>query len=129
MALEGRKRGVKLITVNSHAFAKAVPLSFKWRHPSKKNINDLAHVAVDNHVPVLDAVLKIKGIKEKVTPTATIATCFTLNCITSTAVQILADRGKNPDIWLSNNVPGGDEHNSSFIEAYRHRIHHLYPVS
>ena len=129
VALEGKKRGVNLITVNAHQFAAKVPRDFRWRHPSKKNINELADVAIDNHVPMPDAVLELEGIEERVSATATIATCFALNCLMAETAQNLVKRGHKPDIWLSNNIPGGDEHNERFIEAYRHRIHHLYPVS
>jgi len=76
-----------------------------------------------------DAVLSLEGVEEKVTPTATMATCFTLNCLMSATAEELARRGHKPHIWLSNNIPGGDEHNDQFIKAYRHRVHHLYPVS
>lgn len=106
VAIEAVKRGVKLVTVNSHAFASKVPADFKWRHPSKKNIHDLADVAIDNHVPLPDAVLKIEGIEEPVTGTATIATCFALNCLMTETIRKLVERGVVPEIWISNNVPG-----------------------
>ena len=32
------------------------------------------------------------------------------------------------EIWVSNNIPGCDEHNKPIHDKYRHRIHHLYPV-
>jgi len=128
VAMEAKKRNIKLVTVNSHGFAHIVPKDFKWRHPSKKNIHDLADVAVDNHVPYPDAVLKVKGIEETITPTATIATCFTLNCIMSETIRKLAAKGVKPEIWISNNIPGCDEHNNPLVDKYRHRIHHLYPV-
>jgi uncharacterized phosphosugar-binding protein len=129
VALEAQKRGVKLITVNSHSFAKQVPDSFRWRHPSKKNIHELALVAIDNHVPLPDAVLKIEGVEEGITPTATIATCFALNCLMTETIRKIAERGIKPEIWVSNNIPGCDEHNGPLVEKYRGRIHHLYPVT
>jgi uncharacterized phosphosugar-binding protein len=128
VALEARERGIKLITVNSHRFAHQVPSSFRWRHPSKKNIHEIADVAVNNHVPYPDAVLRVEGIEENITPTATIATCFTLNCIMSETIRKIVSLGVTPEIWISNNIPGCDEHNNPLVDKYRHRIHHLYPV-
>lgn len=128
VAIEAKKRGVTLITVNSHRFAEQVPADFVWRHPSGKNIHELADVKIDNHVPYPDAVLKIEGIEEYVTPTATIATSFALNCMMSETIQRLADKGWKPDIWVSNNIPGCDEHNTPMHERYRDRIYHLYPA-
>jgi len=128
VAIAAHERGVKLITVNSHKFAATVPDDFKWRHPTKKNIHDFADVAVDNHVPYPDAVLQVPGVPEPITPTATIATCFTLNCIMTETIAKLPGKNVKPEIWISNNIPGCDEHNQPLVEKYRHRIHHLYPV-
>jgi uncharacterized phosphosugar-binding protein len=129
LAQEAKRRGVHLITVNSHAFARKVPQDFQWRHPSKQNIHELADVAIDNHVPLPDAVLHVDGVEEPVTPTATIATCFALNCLMTETIRKIAARGVKPDVWISNNVPGCDEHNGPMIEKERWRIHHLYPVT
>ena len=128
VALEAQKRGVKLITVNAHKFAQKVPKDFVWRHPSKKNINDFADVAIDNHVPYPDAILKIPGVPEEVGPTATTLTCFTLNLMMAETIRLIKEKGGTPEIWVSNNIPGCDEHNKPIHDKYRHRVHHLYPV-
>ncbi|NLE67365.1 MAG: sugar isomerase domain-containing protein [Lentisphaerae bacterium] len=128
VAIEAKKRGVKLITVNAHQFAKTVPADFIWRHPSKKNINEFADVAVDNHVPYPDAILKADGIEEEFGPTATTLTCFTLNCMMAETIRLIREKGGKPEIWVSNNIPGCDEHNKPIHDKYRRRIHHLYPV-
>ena len=128
VAIEAQKRGVKLITVNAHKFAQKVPKNFIWRHSTKKNINDFADIAIDNHVPYPDAILEIPGVEEKVAPTATTLTCFTLNLIMAETIRLIKEKGVTPEIWRSNNIPGCDEHNKPIHDKYRHRIHHLYPV-
>lgn len=128
MALEAKKRGVKLITINAQKFAKKVPKNFKWRHSSKMDINDVADIAIDNHVPYPDAILKVPGLEEEITPTATVLTCFTLNCMMSETIRMIVEKGGKPEIWVSNNIPNCDEHNKPIHDKYRHRIHHLYPV-
>ena len=128
VALEAKKRGVQLITVNAHKFAQKVPDNFIWRHPSKKNINDFADIAIDNHVPYPDAILKVPGIPEEFAPTATTLTCFTLNLMMAETIRLIKEKGGTPEIWVSNNIPGCDEHNKPIHDKYRHRIHHLYPV-
>jgi len=128
VAIEAKKRGVKLITVNAHKFASKIPADFKWRHPSKKNINDFADIAVDNHVPYPDALLEVEGIEERIAPSATTLTCFALNCIMAETIRLLKEKGGTPEIWVSNNIPGCDEHNKPIHDKYRKRIHHLYPV-
>ncbi|MBR2374518.1 MAG: sugar isomerase domain-containing protein [Lentisphaeria bacterium] len=128
VAVEAKKRGVQLITVNAHKFAQKVPDDFIWRHPNKKNINDYADIAIDNHVPYPDAVLKVPGVPEEVAPTATILTCFTLNLMMAETIRMIKEKGGTPEIWVSNNIPGCDEHNKPIHDKYRKRIHHLYPV-
>jgi len=128
VAQEAKKRGVKLITVNAHQFAQQVPQDFVWRHPSKKNINDFADIAIDNHVPYPDAILKIPGVREEIGPTATSLTCFTLNLIMVETIRLIKEKGGTPELWVSNNIPGCDEHNRPIHDKYRKRIHHLYPV-
>lgn len=128
VAIEAQKRGVRLITVNAHKFARRIPKNFKWRHPSRRNINDYAEIAIDNHVPYPDALLELKGMKEKFAPSATTLTCFVLNCLMAETIRLIKTKGGEPEIWLSNNIPGCDEHNKPIHDKYRHRIHHLYPV-
>ncbi len=127
-ALAGKERGVKLITVNSHEFSSQVPDDFKWRHPAGKNLHELADVAIDNHVPYLDAVLEVPGVDVRLAATGTIATAFTMNCLMARAAEEIAKTGRKPDVWLSNNVPGGDEFNRKFVDRYMDRVHHMYPT-
>ena len=91
-------------------------------------MNDYADIAVDNHVPYPDAILKIPGVPEEVAPTATTLTCFTLNLMMAETIRMIKEKGGTPDIWVSNNIPGCDEHNKPIHDKYRKRIHHLYPV-
>ncbi|MBR4673724.1 MAG: sugar isomerase domain-containing protein [Victivallales bacterium] len=128
VALEAQKRGTRLITVNAHKFAQKVPKDFIWRHPSKKNINELADIAIDNHVPYPDAILKVDGMEEEIAPTATTLTCFTLNLMMAETIRLIKEKGGTPEIWVSNNIPGCDEHNKPIHDKYRKRVHHLYPV-
>ena len=128
VAIEAKKRNVKLITVNSHNFARQVPKNFIWRHSSKKEINEFADIAIDNHVPYPDAILKVPGIEEEIAPTGTTLTCFTLNLLMAETTRLIKEKGGTPEIWVSNNIPGCDEHNKPLHDKYRHRIHHLYPV-
>lgn len=127
-AMEAVKRGIRLITVNSHAWPDAVPKDFEWRHDSGKSLNDFAEVALDNHVPLHDALLDVDGVDQKVAASGTVATCFLLNALMAQTVEILAERGDDPDIWISYHVPEGDAHNRLMVEKYRSRVPHLYPV-
>lgn len=128
VAIEAKKRGVQLITVNAHKFAQQVPEDFIWRHSSKKNINDFADIAINNHVPYPDAILKVDGVEEEIGPTGTVLTCHVLNLMMAETIRLIQEKGGTPEIWVSNNIPGCDEHNKPIHDKYRKRVHHLYPV-
>ncbi|MEM3433104.1 MAG: SIS domain-containing protein [Candidatus Methanomethyliaceae archaeon] len=125
-AIEGKRRGAKLVGITSPAFSRAVPPGIPARHSSNKNLYELVDVVVDVHVPPGDAVLTIPGVGPKVAASSTFAICFALNSICALAVKLLAERGVTPPVWVSANMPGGDEKNKIYRERYMPRIRHLY---
>lgn len=60
-ALEAKARSVKLIAITSVEFSRATPAGFPARHPSNKDLCDLADVVIDNHVPPGEVVLDLPG--------------------------------------------------------------------
>ncbi|MBC7109038.1 MAG: SIS domain-containing protein [Methanomassiliicoccales archaeon] len=125
-AFEGKRRGAKLIGVTSPEFSRAVPPGIPARHSSNKNLCDLVDLVVDVHVPPGDAVLSIPGVPAKVGASSTFAICFALNCIIAMAAFLLTQKGITAPIWVSANIPGGDEANKNYRQRYMHRIRHLY---
>ena len=121
MAIGARERGAKVIAITSIKFSN----SFPSRHPSGKRLYEVADVVIDNHVPVGDAILEVKGMKTKIAPVSTIICSTILHSIMSEAVKMLLDEGIEPPVWLSANVPGGDEFNKKYIKKYKYRIKHL----
>jgi len=124
-ALESKKRGAKVIAVTSPEMSKAVPAGHPARHPSNKNLYEIADVTIDMHVPPGDAVLEIEGCDQKVAPVSTIAGAFIVHSLAAYTVENLVKRGVEPPVWKSGNMPGGDEANRRFFEKYRPRVKHL----
>jgi uncharacterized phosphosugar-binding protein len=124
-ALECKERGAKVIAITSTSFAENTPPGHPSRHPSNKNLHELADVFVDCHVPYGDAVLQLDGLQQKFAPCSTIALTFVANAIVARVVQLLHERGIEPPIWKSPHTPGGDAVNSRYIERYATRIKHL----
>jgi uncharacterized phosphosugar-binding protein len=127
-ALFGKEMGATIVAVTSPEFAGNVPPGIAARHPSNKNLHELADIVVDVHVPAGDAVLSIEGLEQKVGASSTYAVCFASNLIVAKTVEILLARGIQPPIWTSANIKGGDEANKKYLERYLPRIHHLYPM-
>lgn len=124
-ALECRERGVTVIAVTSPELSLAVPPSLPSRHPSKKNLFELADVVINSYTPFGEAVVDIEGFAAKVSPISTISNLFILNSINAKVSDILAKRGITPPVWISGNIPGGDEANRNYLEQYFGKIRHL----
>lgn len=127
-ALFGKELGATIVGVTSADFARNVPPNIPARHPSNKNLHDLADIVVDVHVPPGDALLSLGGLPQKVGASSTYAVCFAANLILAKAVEILIEKGIKPPVWTSANIEGGDEANKKYLEKYLPKIHHLYPM-
>jgi len=121
-ALYCKEKGGTLIAVSSLQHARGTAPDHPARHPTKKNLCDIADVLLDCNVPIGDAIVQIEGIPQKMGAVSTFANSFLLNCLVLETVQNLAARGIVPPVWRSGNAPGGDEWNSQFIDRFRGRI-------
>lgn len=124
-AEECKKRGVTVIGVTSKEFSLQVPPGTPSRHPSNKNLFEVADIVLDLKVPAGDAILNLPGLEVKVAASSTVMVGFVLNSLSAETIQILLDRGIKPPVWFSANLPGGDEYNKKFIEKNISRIKHL----
>lgn len=123
--LECRKRGVATIAVTSREFAGKIPVGHVSRHPSGKNLFEEADIFIDNHLPLGDAIVALPGFAQKIGSTSTFCNCFVMNCLVVEIVREMLARGMEPPIFVSANMPGGDEHNKAAEEKYFPRIKHL----
>ena len=123
--LECKKRGVKTIAVTSDSFAKIVPDGQKSRHPSNKNLYEEADIYINNHLPIGDSIMTVDGYDDKVGSTSTFCNCFVMNCIVVETVKEFVRRGIKPPVFMSANMPGGDEHNKIMEDKYGSIIKHL----
>ena len=124
-ALEAKKRDMKVIAVTGSTFGDSVPAGAKARHSSNKNLYELADVWVDSNLPYGDAVVEIEGFAQKVAPTSTFCNSFTVNCLVIETIKLLVERGVTPPVWMSANLPGGDEANKTWEDKYASRVKHL----
>jgi uncharacterized phosphosugar-binding protein len=123
--LEAKKRKMVTIGVTSRSFADALPKDHPSRHPSGKNLYQEVEYFLDCHLPYGDAVVEIKGCLQKTGPTSTFCNVFTINLLMIDTVKRLVEMGVQPPLWMSANLPGGDEANRSLEEKYIPKIKHL----
>jgi uncharacterized phosphosugar-binding protein len=123
--LEAKKRKMMTIGITSRSFADALPRDHPSRHPSGKNLYQEVDHFLNCHLPYGDAVVEIKGCLQKTGPTSTFCNVFTINLLVVETVKRLMEMGVQPPLWMSANLPGGDEANHSLEEKYIPRIKHL----
>ena len=102
VALEAKKRGMKVIAYGSAAAAKGKTS----RHSTGKTIFDVADIVVDSCAPIIDASVDLKNHQDKVGPVSTMAFVTCVWMTVTTVAVILANRGVKLFIHPSHNVPG-----------------------
>ncbi|MDA0195662.1 MAG: sugar isomerase domain-containing protein [Bacteroidetes bacterium] len=121
VALEAKKRGMKLIVYGAEAAAKGK----KPRHSCGKNLFELADVVVDSCAPAEDASVPLKNHVDKLGPVSTMAFVTATWMTVTTVGEILADRGVKLHIHPSHNVPGdttAKERLDEALAAYKKRV-------
>lgn len=117
MALAAKERGHKVIAVTSLAHTNAV----EPKHPSGKRLAEVADVVIDNLAPYGDATISVPG-DVTVGAVSSITAAYIAQALTIGVVTSLTDAGEDPPVYISANVPGGDEHNDTLTARYGNRI-------
>jgi uncharacterized phosphosugar-binding protein len=121
VALESKKRGMKVIVFGSAAEAKGK----KSRHSTGKTLFDIADLVVDSCAPIEDASVPLKNHQDKVGPGSTMAFITCVWMTVTTVAEILADRGVKLFIHPSHNVPGDTtarERLDAALAEYKRRV-------
>jgi len=121
IALEGKARGLTVIALTSLNHSRAVPA----RHSSGKRLFEMADIVLDNCGETGDAAVQYDGFQGRVAPTSLLAGAYIINALVCRVVELFLAKGLAPPIYLSANVPGGDEHNRALEAKYRGRIRGL----
>lgn len=121
-ALEARARGVKIIAVSSSLWQREMPADHFIRHPSGKNLFDLADVCIDDFNPVGDAVVTVPGLDTPIAPVSNIIDFYIAHLLEIETVRQCVEAGITPPVWSSANTPGGDEKNAANLRKYKPRV-------
>lgn len=116
-ALWAQERGHRVIAVTSMEHTMRV----EPKHPSGKRLADVADVVIDNLAPYGDTTLEIAG-GIGAGAISSITGAFIAQLLTLGVARTIADRGDTPPMYISANIPGGDEHNSVLEDRYSGRM-------
>jgi len=125
LVLEAKKREMTTIGITSRSYADVLDKDHPSRHPSGKNLYQEADFFLDNHLPYGDAIVEVEGTDRRMGPTSTFSNVFTINLLMIETAKALTAKGIEPPIFMSGNLPGGDEANKQLIDKYIPKVKHL----
>jgi uncharacterized phosphosugar-binding protein len=117
MALLAKERGHDVIAVTSLQHTAQV----RPKHPSGLRLSEIADVVIDNLAPYGDATLALPG-GVAVGSVSSITSAFIAQLLTIGVAERMSGDGRLPPLYLSANIPGGDEHNHALEKKYEGRI-------
>jgi uncharacterized phosphosugar-binding protein len=91
------------------------------KHPSGKRLMDFADVTIDNLAPYGDSTLTLES-GLVMGAISSITAAFIAQLLTLGVAENLSARGITPPVYISANVPGGDEHNNVLKAKYAGRL-------
>ncbi|WP_336645203.1 SIS domain-containing protein [Microbacterium sp. USHLN186] len=116
-ALWAKEHGHPVIAVTSLEHTARV----QPKHPSERRLSEVADVVIDNLAPYGDTTLELgEGVSAGAISSMTAA--FIAQLLTLGVARTITERGETPPMYISANIPGGDEHNSVLEERYAGRI-------
>ncbi|WP_375387995.1 sugar isomerase domain-containing protein [uncultured Amnibacterium sp.] len=105
-ALAVKRNGNPLIAVTSLDHTMQV----EPKHPSGQRLKDVADVVIDNLAPYGDAAVSI-GADVPAGAVSSITAAFIAQVLTLGVTERFVSAGEAAPLYLSANIPGGDEHN------------------
>lgn len=91
------------------------------KHPSGLRLRELADVVLDNGAPYGDAVLTMAN-GARACGISSITAAVLAQQIVAEVIRRIERNGEVPPVYLSSNIPGGDEHNRELEARYAGRI-------
>ncbi|WP_240630157.1 sugar isomerase domain-containing protein [Specibacter cremeus] len=117
LALTAKAHGHTVIAVTSLEHTHAV----EAKHPSGMRLCDVADIVIDNRAPFGDTTLEVTD-GGGVGAVSSITAAYIAQLLTIETVRLLVTAGKEPPIYISANIPGGDEHNTALVDRYAGRL-------
>jgi uncharacterized phosphosugar-binding protein len=120
VAASVRSRGMPVIAITSRAYANSVDREGPRLH-------DIADTVVDNHCPPGDALVELSSDHHlpATGPASTVVGLALLNTMIVEACATQLAAGSQPELFLSANMPGAENHNRTVREHLAGRIPHL----
>ena len=124
-ALRAKEKGIPVIAITAVEYSDYL----KTKHKDGVKLKDVADVVLDNCCPIGDAAVSIDGFPMKVGSASTIPNVCLQNAILTQMVELLVERGFEPDVYYNGHLAFMDEncaeHNDRLVDKYFYRIRNL----
>ncbi|GAA4484954.1 SIS domain-containing protein [Microbacterium panaciterrae] len=117
VALWAKEHGHAVIAVTSLDHTARV----EPKHPSGRRLSEVADVVIDNLAPYGDSTLQLTD-TISAGAISSITAAFIAQLLTLGVARTMADAGEVPPMYISANIPGGDEHNAALEAHYLDRL-------
>lgn len=121
-ATEAKERGLYVVGIESTETCNKMPAGHHTRHPSNKNLHDIADITIDAKIPYGDAVIEVPNAMQKIAAVSSILIFYILHLLEIRITEIMIEDGYEPLILRSSNIIGGKEHNEKIHEYYKHKV-------
>ena len=118
IAQRAKEEGHTVIAVTSLEHTNAVTP----KHPSGKRLAEIADVVIDNLAPFGDATVPVGDSGVLAGAVSSITAAYIAQLLTLATAARIEEAGETPPLYLSANIPGGDEHNDALKARYGERI-------
>ena len=116
--LEAKARGARTVSITSDKHYAEAPS----RHESGKRLADVTDITLDTCVPWGDALVNLPGAAQPAGGVSTIAGLALINAIVVETTAKLLERGIDPPVIPTMNLPGGDEKMEKLVQEYGKRL-------
>ncbi len=117
-AMYAKEKGLHVVVVTSLQASKCLPS----RHPSGLHLYDLGDVVIDNCAPEGDGLVEIPQNGLKTGGASTFGSLFIAQRMVLCIENLYIADGEIPPVFMSANIPNGDEFNAHLFERYSGRI-------
>jgi uncharacterized phosphosugar-binding protein len=118
VVLAAQERGARTVAITADRHYRGTPS----RMADGRRLADVAELVIDNCVPRGDALVEIDGMATPAGGASSAVGIAIINAVVVEAAALMAERGVEPPVIPSMNVPGGDERMAVLVEQYGSRL-------
>ncbi len=120
-ALWGKRHGAFTLALTSFIYAETQ----RSKHKEGRYLKECADIAIDNQVPIGDAVLSLPGQQAPFAPVSSMTGIFILHALFAEIISNLSQHNQPLPIFLSGNIENSAQHNQLLLEKYGDKIPEL----